>query len=122
MANLSPAQEQTEPETSGKPKPKVPVHEGDRPSAAGEEASLDTGLGDTTDKPRVAPGKTERVRNTAPSGDWDDTFPDKPRKSVDAAKVALGERGLVWWTDGAPDFNRHKVSHSPYAEWWTATS
>ena len=40
------------------------------------------------------------------------------RKAVDTAKVALGERGPVWWTDGAPDLNRHKVSGSPYAEWW----
>jgi len=43
------------------------------------------------------------------------------RKAVDAAKIALGERGPVWWTDGAPDLNRHKVSGSPYAEWWAAT-
>ena len=42
------------------------------------------------------------------------------RKSVDTAKVALGERGPVWWTDGAPDLNRHKVAGSAYAEWWTA--
>ncbi len=42
------------------------------------------------------------------------------RKAVDAAKTALGERGPVWWTDGAPDLNRHKVAGSPYAEWWAA--
>ena len=40
------------------------------------------------------------------------------RKAVDAAKVGLGERGPVWWTDGAPDLNRHKVKDSPYAEWY----
>ena len=40
------------------------------------------------------------------------------RSAVDKAKIALGERGPVWWTDGAPDLNRHKVSGSPYAEWW----
>jgi hypothetical protein len=40
------------------------------------------------------------------------------RKAVDVAKVALGERGPVWWTDGAPDLNRQKVSSSVYAEWW----
>lgn len=40
------------------------------------------------------------------------------RKAVDAAKVGLGERGPVWWDDGAPDFNRHKVKNSPYAEWY----
>ena len=40
------------------------------------------------------------------------------RKAVDAAKIGLGERGPVWWTDGAPDLNRQKVSGSVYAEWW----
>ena len=40
------------------------------------------------------------------------------RGAVDIAKIALGERGPVWWTDGAPDMNRQKVSGSPYAEWW----
>src|ERR1041384_5393192 len=40
------------------------------------------------------------------------------RKAVDAAKVSLGERGPVWWEDGAPDLNRHKVKDSPYAEWY----
>jgi hypothetical protein len=40
------------------------------------------------------------------------------RKAVDVAKVGLGERGPVWWTDGAPDLNRHKVKDSPYAEWY----
>lgn len=39
------------------------------------------------------------------------------RTAVDAAKVALGERGPVWWTDGAEDFNRRKVADTPYAEW-----
>ena len=42
------------------------------------------------------------------------------RKAVDVAKTALGERGPVWWTDGAPDLNRQKVSGSVYAEWWAA--
>jgi len=40
------------------------------------------------------------------------------RKAVDDAKTGLGERGPVWWTDGAPDLNRHKVKDSPYAEWY----
>jgi len=40
------------------------------------------------------------------------------RKAVDVAKIGLGERGPVWWTDGAPDLNRHKVKTSPYAEWY----
>lgn len=40
------------------------------------------------------------------------------RASVQAAKVALGERGAPWWTDGAPDYNRHLVKNSPYADWY----
>jgi hypothetical protein len=39
---------------------------------------------------------------------------------VDAAKRALGERGPVWWTDGAPDLNRHMARNTPYAEWYSA--
>lgn len=42
------------------------------------------------------------------------------RARVDAAKVALGERGPVWWTDGAPDLNRHMAANTPYAEWFAA--
>ena len=40
------------------------------------------------------------------------------RGAVDAAKVALGERGAVWWTDGAPDLNRHMARNTPYADWF----
>lgn len=42
------------------------------------------------------------------------------RASVDEAKRGLGERGPVWWTDGAPDFNRRMVANSPYAAWYAA--
>ncbi len=38
------------------------------------------------------------------------------RAQVHAAKVALGERGPVWWDDGAPDYNRHLLRNTPYAE------
>ncbi|ROT97612.1 hypothetical protein EB809_16135 [Marinobacter sp. R17] len=40
------------------------------------------------------------------------------RASVDEAKRALGERGEVWWTDGAPDYNRCLVANTPYAAWY----
>ncbi|APO95308.1 hypothetical protein [Xanthomonas vesicatoria] len=40
------------------------------------------------------------------------------RAKVDAAKIALGERGPVWWTDGADDLNRHLVKNTPYADWF----
>jgi len=44
------------------------------------------------------------------------------RARVHAAKVALGERGPVWWDDGAPDLNRHLAKNTPYAEWWAVQS
>jgi hypothetical protein len=42
------------------------------------------------------------------------------RAAVDAVKVALGERGQPWWTDGAPDFNRRMAKNTPYANWYAA--
>ncbi len=42
------------------------------------------------------------------------------RRAVDAAKIALGERGPVWWDDGAPDFNRHLAKNTPYRDWFAA--
>lgn len=44
------------------------------------------------------------------------------RATVDEAKRALGERGPVWWTDGAPDFNRRMVANTPYAQWYAKLS
>ncbi|GAA3850113.1 hypothetical protein GCM10022626_20750 [[Pseudomonas] carboxydohydrogena] len=41
------------------------------------------------------------------------------RHAVHEAKVALGERGPVWWGDGAPDFNRYMAVNTPYAEWFS---
>ena len=40
------------------------------------------------------------------------------RAAVDAAKVALGERGPVWWDDGSPDYTRRLARTTPYAAWW----
>lgn len=42
------------------------------------------------------------------------------RAAVDEAKQLLGERGPVWWTDGAPDLNRHLVKNTDYAGWYAA--
>ncbi|MDQ8028620.1 MAG: hypothetical protein REJ23_07815 [Brevundimonas sp.] len=42
------------------------------------------------------------------------------RARVDKAKIALGERGPVWWSDGAPDLNRHLARTTPYADWFSA--
>ncbi|MEW6626346.1 MAG: hypothetical protein AB1431_06110 [Pseudomonadota bacterium] len=42
------------------------------------------------------------------------------RQKVDAAKVALGERGPPWWADGSPDLNRHLARNTIYADWFAA--
>ncbi len=55
------------------------------------------------------------VRDTA-----DETATRAARARVQAAKVALGERGPVWWEDGAPDLNRHMVRNTPYADWFAS--
>ena len=50
----------------------------------------------------------------------DDALLRRARRRVHAAKVALGERGPVWWRDGAPDYNRHLAKNTPYAAWYAA--
>lgn len=37
------------------------------------------------------------------------------RAEVHQAKLALGERGPVWWNDGAPDYTRCLLANTPYA-------
>ena len=58
------------------------------------------------------------VKAAKASGDPDEL--KTARAAIDRAKVGLGERGPVWWDDGAPDFIRHKVGNTPYAEWYQA--
>ena len=41
-----------------------------------------------------------------------------PRADVHAAKVALGERGPVWWNDGAPDLNGYMARNTIYSDWF----
>ena len=51
-------------------------------------------------------------------GDW--SAVEGARAAVDAAKVALGERGPVWWDDGASDLNRRMARTTVYAEWFAS--
>jgi hypothetical protein len=44
------------------------------------------------------------------------------RARVDKAKRQLGERGPVWWSDDAPDLNRHMVCKTDYADWFAQTA
>ena len=39
------------------------------------------------------------------------------RQRVDAAKVALGERGPPWWDDGEPDLGRRMARTTKWASW-----
>ncbi|MEZ0494131.1 hypothetical protein AB2L28_17990 [Kineococcus sp. TBRC 1896] len=48
----------------------------------------------------------------------DDAGREAARARVDAAKHALGERGPVWWDDGAPDLTRHLARTTEYADWF----
>jgi hypothetical protein len=50
--------------------------------------------------------------------DGDAAARQKAKQRVDKAKRELGERGPVWWTDGAPDWNRHMAVNTPYADWF----
>jgi hypothetical protein len=61
---------------------------------------------------RRAVGAAKRARDAAAER--------AARAAVHAAKVALGERGPVWWDDGAPDYNRHAVRNTPYAAWFAS--
>lgn len=42
------------------------------------------------------------------------------RAEVDCLKIALGERGPPWWTDGSPDLNRHLAANTLYRDWYAA--
>ena len=44
------------------------------------------------------------------------------RTRINAAKTRLGERGPVWWDDGAPDESGLAPDQSSYAEWWAGLS
>ena len=60
------------------------------------------------------------ARRAVRSARDDPTAMRAARKAVDDAKRGLGERGPVWWTDGAPDFDRRLAKTTPYAEWFAS--
>jgi hypothetical protein len=45
---------------------------------------------------------------------------EKAKQRINAAKIALGERGPVWWTDGSPDFNRRMAKNTEYSIWFAS--
>lgn len=79
--------------------------------------------------PRLDPAERERLTHELMAARrakqeamrrGDDAAREAARARVDAAKVALGERGPVWWDDGAPDLTRHLARTGPYAAWFAA--
>lgn len=78
------------------------------------------GLDDQTRDRLVAELMSARRAVRAAKGDAEATA--AARQGVDESKIALGERGAVWWTDGAPDFNRKLAKNTPYAEWFADAS
>ena len=48
--------------------------------------------------------------------DGDEDARVEAMQDVDRAKQALGERGPVWWDDGAPDYTRTLRKNTPYAD------
>ena len=52
----------------------------------------------------------------------DDAAITAARKHIATAQAGLGERGAVWWKDGAPDFNRTLAKNSPYADWFVSVA
>jgi hypothetical protein len=50
----------------------------------------------------------------------DEAAEDRAHRDVEKAKRGLGERGPVWWEDGAPDYNRCLAKNTPYAAWFAA--
>jgi hypothetical protein len=65
-------------------------------------------------------GARRAVASALRSGD--EAAERSARRDVHRAKVALGERGPVWWDDGSPDYNRRLVKNTPYAKWFEETS
>lgn len=61
---------------------------------------------------RAAVGRAPRAR--------DADAEQQARGEIDAAKIALGERGPVWWTDGTADYHRRMARHTPHAAWFAA--
>lgn len=62
-----------------------------------------------------------RAIKTAKASD-DPELLKEARARVHMTKVALGERGPVWWDDGSPDLNRHLAKNTVYAGWYEKVS
>lgn len=68
------------------------------------------------DERQALVAKLMNPRRTVKAAKHDEAAKAAARGQVDAAKTALGERGPVWWTDGAPDYNRKLAKNTPFRE------
>lgn len=84
--------------------------------------SSDPSLSEADRERLVGELMTARRAKQAAMRAGDDAARERARQDVDAAKHALGERGPVWWDDGAPDLTRRMITTTPYAEWFAARS
>lgn len=75
----------------------------------------DPGLDDSTRRRGIK--ALMQARRAVGQADSDPAIAEA-RTRVDEAKRALGERGPVWWSDGAPDESQRAPWNSSYAEWW----
>ena len=80
-----------------------------------------------TSDPRLGEAERERLvqrlmaaRRAVRDAQGEPVATASARVGVDEAKVALGERGPVWWEDGAPDYNRRMARTTPYGAWFDA--
>ncbi|PVA10984.1 hypothetical protein DC366_04150 [Pelagivirga sediminicola] len=78
----------------------------------------DPGLDDSTR--RAAVKALMQARRAVQLAGDDGAAQQAARADVDAAKRRLGERGPVWWDDGAPDEGGMHPARSSYADWWAA--
>nr|WP_261368145.1 hypothetical protein [Pseudosulfitobacter koreense] len=67
---------------------------------------------------RAAIKRLMRARMDVRRAGDDDEALREARGRVQEAKEALGERGPVWWDDGAPDETQRAPWNSSYADWW----
>lgn len=78
----------------------------------------DPRLDDATRQERVRQLMRARRAVKQALAETDEVALAEARAAVHAAKVALGERGPVWWSDGAPDETGRHPANSRYASWW----
>ena len=82
----------------------------------------DPGLSDDRRRELVVALMTARRAVGAARQGGDPSALAAARATVDIAKRDLGERGPVWWTDGAPDLNQRMAKTTVYADWYERLS